>query len=163
MCSCYPLHTFQVFFVGSSYDFSGRGSSSEYSGVEYSLLLYYLYAFHVFFVDHLYNFTYQGSSTCFHCVNVPGPEFVAFRFASLAIMLIHAWFQLKHARWFESQHLTMKDSNKRCKNQVVPFFRVMCFVMDASDASVNPFFLTYCRGLCNSIARTSVAKAAENK
>ncbi|CAK9028989.1 Hypothetical protein SCF082_LOCUS18593 [Durusdinium trenchii] len=29
--------------------------------------------------------------------------------SSLAIMLVHAWFQLKHARWFESQHLTMKD------------------------------------------------------
>ncbi|CAJ1431509.1 unnamed protein product, partial [Effrenium voratum] len=29
--------------------------------------------------------------------------------AAIAIMLVHAWFQLKHARWFESMHLTMKD------------------------------------------------------
>ncbi|OLQ00665.1 hypothetical protein AK812_SmicGene16670 [Symbiodinium microadriaticum] len=31
------------------------------------------------------------------------------RFAAMLIMLAHAWFQLKHAKWFESQHLTMKD------------------------------------------------------
>ena len=46
------------------------------------------------------------------------------RFASLAIMLIHAWFQLKHARWFESQHLTMKDSNDAKPGRVLYF--VMC-------------------------------------
>ena len=118
---------------------------TEWSGVEYSLPLYYLYAFHVLFVDHLYNFTYQGSSTCFHCVNVPGLQAplatlralsLLPRFASLAIMLIHAWFQLKHARWFESQHLTMKDSNDA---QPDCAFFVMCFVMDASDASAKPF------------------------
>ncbi|CAE7834673.1 ttn-1 [Symbiodinium sp. CCMP2592] len=34
------------------------------------------------------------------------------RFAAMLIMLAHAWFQLKHAKWFESQHLTMKDT--RC-------------------------------------------------
>ncbi|CAE7775185.1 unnamed protein product [Symbiodinium sp. CCMP2456] len=36
-------------------------------------------------------------------------------FAAMLIMLAHAWFQLKHAKWFESQHLTMKDLTCSCR------------------------------------------------
>eukprot|EP00435_Cladocopium_sp_Y103_P036526 s2631_g9.t1 len=53
--------------------------------------------------------------TCYHNRRAEYRTALFLWFASLAIMLVHAWFQLKHARWFESQHLTMKDGQPQTK------------------------------------------------
>ena len=64
--------------------------------------------------------------------------------------------------WVTTSHY--EGLKQTMHNQVVPFFLSCVLSWTQGDVSVKPFFLTYChcRGLCNSIARTSVAKAAEN-